>query len=206
MPGQRKSQRDLEKSMRGLLDQGLLRTPAGPGRSMVEDGGSDLAVARAEAAVAAGRPLRPTERREIRHDVFGRQAPAGQQPAAKPTLRQRLEAKSPAERRAVLAGIKGEREHAHIARTIASIENVEADADFLHAQWLEEQALANDEDAMPQRYWPEEPEPLTEDELQAHADIAAATAGPLYTGDPEELYSDDLDDGYADDDLGGEAA
>jgi hypothetical protein len=77
---------------------------------------------------------------------------------------------------------------------VESVRDVEAQAEYLLAFEREEALLAEEG---PSRYWPEDTEPLTEADLQVEADIAAATAGPLYVGDPDDVeYSDDITDGY----------
>jgi hypothetical protein len=89
-----------------------------------------------------------------------------------------------------------EKAQAHVLRRRAALEEVEDEADFEHARWLEEQELAAYEDSEPATYWPEDSAPLTESERRAEADLAAASSGPLYTGDPEEVYSDNIEEDY----------
>ena len=200
--------------------------PATTGRrATVEDGGSDLAVARAEAAVAAGRPLRGNERREIRHDVLSRQAPAGQSQRRRPTVDEWLERISPEERANIEHSERfakmSEVARAHVLRRRDAFEEIEEQAEYLAAFQTEEAWLAAQGDDEPEPEWAPEWTPglnpaearalehetsLADPWGSAQASLAAETAGPLYNGPEDAVWSDDLEDGYVDDDLGGEAA
>ena len=181
----------------------------------MEDGGSDLAIARAEAAVAAGRPLRGTERRAVRHEVMAAHA-AAQPQKRRPRLREHLESLTEAERLAAVEKVTpGTRERAYMERLVESIAEVEYDAELLAAQQNEEAWLAAEDDDEPEPEWTPGLNPAEARALEhevavadpwgsAQASLAAETAGPLYTGDPAEL-----EDGYdVDDDFepGDEAA
>jgi hypothetical protein len=172
---------------------------SGPGRGTDPlDAGAELATKMATAAVQAGRPLRPTERREVRRRSLDAQAgkrPVGQA-SSKPSLRDRLERMAPSERYEVLNSIQGDRERAYIECLVASIAEVEEEVEYEHARWLEEQQLGAYQDEEPSTYWPEDSAPLTEAERRAEADLAAETAGPLFQGDPEEVYSDNIEETY----------
>jgi hypothetical protein len=179
----------------------------GPGRAAdVVDAGVELATKQATAAVEVGRPLRPTERRQLRRETLDAQAgkrPVGQA-SSKPSLRDRLERMAPSERYEVLNSIQGDRERAYVEGLVASIAEVEEEVEYKHATWLEEQQLAAYEEAEPSTYWPEDSAPLTEAERRAEADLAEETAGPLFQGDPEEVYSDNLEDDYDLEEEGGD--
>ncbi|MFL5934982.1 MAG: hypothetical protein ACJ75Q_00555 [Gaiellaceae bacterium] len=165
-------------------------------RDPIFDGAADLATAKAQAAVAKGRPLKLHERREVRREELERQGsgqPAGQPQRRRPSIRERLEAMSPGERDAAVASVRDPEVRAYVAGLRDDVERLDAEAEYLVALEGEEALLA---EGGPSRYWPEDSEPLTEAELQAEAGIAAATAGPLYTGDGDDVYSDDLEDGY----------
>ncbi len=101
------------------------------------------------------------------------------------------------------------RHQADVRRRLAALEEDEAEAELLVAIEDERQAL-RDSEAAGQR-WDEladasvaaygarpEDDGLTDAERQAAADIARASAGPLYLGGPldDESYSDDLTDGF----------
>src|SRR5690348_1955069 len=103
MAGQRRSERDLVAAMKKHV---TIESPTAGHRAAVEDGGTDLAEARARAAVAAGRPLRGTEKREVRQQVLAQHA--GARPAAggrRPSIRERLEAMNEDQRDAVIASM-----------------------------------------------------------------------------------------------------
>jgi hypothetical protein len=176
-------------------------------RDPIFDGAADLATAKAQAAVERGRPLKLHERRALRRDVFARQA--GQQPAQqgqrrRPTIDEYLESLSERQREEIEHGAWFQgldaRHQADVRRRLAVLEQIEEEAEYEFQMWKEEQALANiddggswrrDLDAVDEVYdWSN----LTEEERQASADIAATSAGPLYTGDGSELDDEDFEE------------
>ena len=116
----RKSHADL---VAGTREHVTIETQQGvPVRAAVEDGGTDLALARAAAAAEAGRPLRGTERRAVRHEVMAAHA-AAQPQQRRPSLRERLEGMTESERFAAVAKVTpGTRERAYMEHLVRSIE------------------------------------------------------------------------------------
>jgi hypothetical protein len=206
--------RELRQRMRAAIDAGALAAPANPsGADPIFDGGEALATAEATAATKAGRPLRWQERREVRRSELERQAsgqPAGQPQKRKQTLDDWLESLTPTQRAnlelAPWFQTLSEERQEKILRRREVLEQVEADADYEYARWLEERALANidhgedlavaSEETIAAAGETEWSDGLTEAEQQAARDIAAATGGSLYSGDPEEVYSDDIEASY----------
>jgi hypothetical protein len=188
MAGAKRTHRDLVRAMRSVVDSGTLAAPAGTYDPVME-GGAELGAGRARAAVEAGRPLRPSESRAVRHETLGAQAgrqPAGQPATKKPTLRDRLEAMSDNDREAAIASVTpGTRARAYIERLVASIRGVEEEADLLVAQEDEERLLAEGEDDY-----------TLEEEAQALANIDPAGEWQLVEDDDEPGWSDDVEDGY----------
>jgi hypothetical protein len=113
--------------------------------SRVMDGGAELAVRRASAAVAQGQPLRPAQRRQLRHEFEQRPGgqPAGQR---KPNTRARLEAMTPAERDAVERTLTDPEVADYVARIRDEVEDAEELAEYMLATEREEAALANIDD------------------------------------------------------------
>jgi hypothetical protein len=189
----------------------------------VFDAGAELATKRVTAAVELGRPLRPSERRQVRREVLAEQAgaqPAGQSQRRRPTIDEYLESLSERQRDEIeqtdwFRGLD-ERHRADVRRRVDALAQVEEEAEYEFQIWKEQRSLANIADADDDVDWAaaasEETiaaaaetawsDGLTAAEQRAAEDIAAATAGPLYTGDPEEVYSDDLEDGWGIDEEG----
>lgn len=119
---------------------------AGEGASRVLDGAEELATKRATAAVEAGRPLRPNERREVRRQVLGDQAGQRSAQAAKskrPTIRERLEAMDWEARAEVVESIKDPKVKAYVARIAADVDQIEEEAEYRAAVESEERSLHN---------------------------------------------------------------
>jgi hypothetical protein len=211
---QRKAERDarFKSAVAEAMDFGKPR----PQLHDPFDAGAELATKRATAAVELGRPLRPSERRQVRREVLARQAgtkPAGQ--SRRPTIDEYLVSLSERQRDEIeqtdwFRGLD-ERHQADVRRRVDALAQVEEEAEYEFQIWKEQRSLANiadddDDDvdwaaaaseetiaSAAETAWSDG---LTEAERRAAADIAAATAGPLYTGDSEEVYSDDLEDGW----------
>jgi hypothetical protein len=123
------------------------------GASGVLDGATDLAVAAATRATAAGRPLRPNERREVRQQVLGEQVgrqPGGQPQRRRPTVREWLERMTPEERASVeqtdtFARLSAKAQ-AHLLRVRDDVDEIDARAELLLAQQREDEWLAEQED------------------------------------------------------------
>jgi hypothetical protein len=161
MAGEKGTHRDLVKRAAGFVEGGGLNQLA-PARMLVEDGGTDLGLVIARAAKAVGRPLRPSERQAVKAEVLARQSGPGEQPAAgqpparKPRLRDRLEAMSEDDRDAAVASVTpGTKARAYMERLVESIREAEAEADFLVAREEEERVLAEDLDDDEPYEWPD---------------------------------------------------
>jgi hypothetical protein len=154
--------------MREFVDAGALAAPHNPsGYDPVMDGGAEIATARATAAIEAGRPLRPTERREVRRTVLAEQAgaqPAGQPQRRRPSVREWLEAMSP-EQRAEFEFTErfqqlSEQAQAHVLRVRESVDAVEEEAEYRHQLYLEDEAVSEHQaNIEPEGEWAEEEEP-----------------------------------------------
>jgi hypothetical protein len=209
-----KAERDARFRAAALEAMDVGKGWTGAGRSGdAFDAGIELGVKRATEAVVAGRPLSLTERRTVRRDVLARQAEA--QPQAKrPSIRERLERMTSEERLAAVASIRDPEAAAYAERIRIDVEEIDADAEYLVALEREESWLGEHEDE-------EDIEPA--DELAdwspgmspAEARVAeheAAVADPWGSAQAslaaeESEYSDDLEDGFVEDDyLGDEAA
>jgi hypothetical protein len=183
------------------LDVGRARPVPGGSADPVEAGVSEaLATTNERAALRAargGRAVQEAQRNLAVKKAEVRQGPAAGKQASseRPRLRDRLEAMSESERLDVVESMRPGPERDYVAGLVASIAEVEEEVDYEHARWLEEQQLAAYEDEEPSTYWPDSGE-LTESERRAEADLAAETAGPLYTGGDEEVYSDDVEGWY----------
>jgi hypothetical protein len=158
----------------------------------VFDGGAELATARATAALEAGRPLRPSERRQVRREVLGQ--PAGQQADGQsqrrgPTIDEYLESLSERQRDEIEQSDwfqnLDERHQADVRRRLAVLEEVEAEAEYEFAVWKEEQELAAQEDT---EAWPEE----EEEEEEEEPDFSAAALARQ----SDAAYSDDVAEGW----------
>jgi hypothetical protein len=181
---ERKAARDASFKAAALdaLDVGKGWSGPGRGRDPFEPG-VELATKRPSAAVELGRPLKPSERREIKHQVLAKQAgkqqtgrpTAGQ--AKKPTIDEYLESLTERQRDEIeesgwFRGLD-DRHQADVRRRLALLEEVEQEAQYEFDRWREEQELETYED---------------------DADVAAAISGPLYAGDPEDVYDDDFEE------------
>jgi len=125
------------------------------GASRVLDGATDLAVAAATRATAAGRPLRPNERREVRHEVLGEQAGRPEQAQGRRlgSPREWLEAMTSEQRRNVEKTSYFRRlnteQQARLLRLRDDVDEIDARAELLLAQereddWLAEQSAEGD--------------------------------------------------------------
>lgn len=108
----------------------------GPGRGRDPfDAGVELATKQATAAREAGRPLRPSERREVRREVLAQQAgtkPAGQ--ARRPTIDEYLESLSERQRDEIEQSDwfqnLDERHRADVRRRVDALAQVEEEAEY----------------------------------------------------------------------------
>ena len=209
----RKSHADLVAAMREHV---TIETQKGPVRAAVEDGGTDLALARAAAAAEAGRPLRGTERREVRREVMAAHT-AAQPQQRRPSLRERLERMTEPERLAAVEKVTpGTRERAYMEHLVRSIEEVEYDADLLAAQQNEEAWLAaQDDEPEPSQgsEWTPEWTPGLSPAEALEVEHDAAIADPWGSAQAslaaeESEFSDSIEDGYVEEDYfeGDEAA
>ncbi len=126
------------------------------GGSSVLDGATDLAVAAATRATAAGRPLRPNERRQIRHEVLGEQ-PGQPEQAQRQRLadpRAWLEAMTSQQRRNVettsyYRKLNAEQQ-ARLLRLRDDVDEIDERAETLLAQEREDAWLEESEDEGPE--------------------------------------------------------
>jgi hypothetical protein len=172
---------------------------SGPGRAPdVVDAGIAEAVATTSERVAlrtarGGRAVQEAQRNLAAKKAAVRGQQTAGKPTSKPSLRDRLERMSESERLDVVESMRPGRERDYVDGLVVSIAEVEEEVEFRHARFLEEEQLAAYEDAEASTYWPEDSAPLTEAERRAEADLAAETAGPLFAGDPEQVYEDGYD-------------
>lgn len=201
----RKSHADLVAAMREHVT--IETQQGGPVRAAVEDGGTDLALARAAAAAEAGRPLRGTERRAVRHEVMAAHA-AAQPQQRRPSLRERLEGMTESERFAAVAKVTpGTRERAYMEHLVRSIEEIDAEAEYIAAVQNEEAWLAaqDDEAELPQESewtpeWTPGLSPAEALEVEHEASVGDSWGSAQASLAAEESdFSDDLDDGYVED-------
>lgn len=191
------------------LDVGRGWEPHGPQQKVADplDAGTELAVTRAAAANERGRPLRWQEQRDVRREVLARQAreqPAGQPQRRRPTIDEYLESLTERQREEIeqSAWLRSldERHQAEVRRRLAVLEPVEAEAEYAFQMWKAEQSLEaidHDGEWVSRAEWSDDDgwsSELSEAERRAADDIAAATAGPLFAGDPAELADDDFEE------------
>jgi hypothetical protein len=176
MAEQRRDDRQLVKRMRALVDEGALGTGPRLGRAQAEDGGSDLGLSYSRRAIELGRPLRPSERREVRRQVLD--AHVGANPGQRrPTLRERFERMTPAERQAAIASARDPEARGYLEQLADDVDAIDAQAEFEFQQGLEDEYLAAVED---------EPEPEWATEWTPGMSPAevAATEHDAAIGDP----------------------
>jgi hypothetical protein len=181
--------------------------PRAPVRD-VFDAGTELATAKANAAVDAGRPLRLNEQREVRRQVLEQQAGKSTRKRSS-SIDEYLESLSERQRDEIelspwFRGLD-ERHQANVRCRLAVLEEIEAEAEYEFQLWKEEQQLAADEEAEASEPWPEEDEPEDERESAWLMGLNPEGTSPeeleqarrdLQAANPEPDYSDNIEDGW----------
>jgi hypothetical protein len=200
----RKSHRDLVAAIRDRIE---ITTPTAPARSAIEDGGAEVAEARARASIELGRPLRPSEARQVRAQVRKAHAagPEAAQPG-RPTVDEWLERLSPGERATIEQSERfaqlSETAQNYVLRRREALEDVDEQAEWLAAQQLEDERLAelgDDEEFDWENAEAEDSpyEAALAAQLQADSDAARATWSPQTMTAEEALGFYDEDEEVA---------